>query len=354
MYVSIARGAAYTWTGGGTDETFTVTLSNPTHATLDPDQTVATVTITDDDRRGSGNQVPLPPGPGPLTTTVVLLSPNGRERFLPGESIQVEWLTVGRADLVNLRWTNDGGTTWHPIVEGRLNSGIHLWTPPPEAEAERLFVRVEATDLATVYAFDMSDAPFAIGEKPAPAPEPEEPEEPTPPRLPPILPDYFLSPVTQLFEEVARLAPRQIIRAFSWPTVYFVTEDLTRRFFFNPAFLRSWGWDFADVDFVTDATVAVLETDEPMSSKPGTVLVKEPSSPEVFFLAPHPDDPDQPFLRLIPGEGTALQLFGLSWADHVIDVPVSLLQRWEQGEPMSPNEPVDRSLLRRREELERN
>ena len=92
---------------------------------------------------------------------LVLASPDGGERYLPGQQVPIRWSTVGTTSAqVKLELSIDGGGSWSAIAGPLNNSGSHNWTVPTTI-TERALVRVTSTSDAKLT--DDSDGLFFIG-----------------------------------------------------------------------------------------------------------------------------------------------------------------------------------------------
>lgn len=178
------------------------------------------------------------------------------------------------------------------------------------------------------------------GQSPTPEPEP----------LPPPVPTTALSPVTGLPEAITPVFAGEYVRSPSFPAVYFITNDARRRPFFDTATFFTYADSFAQVKTVTDATLTTLPLGSPMLPKPGVVLVKIQSDPITYVVGDAGPD-GKPILRAIPDEAAAIRLFGLTWADYVIDVPPTLWRWFTISIPIGPEETVPTSQMKKRTEL---
>lgn len=295
------------------DETVVITLSNPVNASLGA-QSSFTYTITDDDVVvvSRGSSLPYTP-PQPLfARSVSLLAPNGGERVRSGEHLPISWsVPAGRADYVNVSWSPDGGVTWNDIVRGAPNLGSYDWTVPPVSSAVSSgLVRVELSDLASVFTTDVSDQTFVL--LPVAAS-----------RLPDVLAAHGLA-----WGGVARTPASS--------SVFFLDERSgTRRPFLDAQTYRTYFASFDGVATIQDGDISALPVGAPMLPNEGTVFVKVQSDPTVYLLEPNSVDHTRPVARPIPDEDTAARLAGPGWADYVIDLPVTAFPRLSIGVPAS-------------------
>ena len=92
---------------------------------------------------------------------IVVLSPDGGQAMASGMPWDIQWLTIGTAEAVDLDWSCDNGETWLAIDSGVTNVGSYEWTVPA-VEAERAVVRVTAADDPTMS--DESNASFVVSQ----------------------------------------------------------------------------------------------------------------------------------------------------------------------------------------------
>ncbi len=99
---------------------------------------------------------------GPFTITaepsVTVLTPNGGEAWCAGETRDIEWTSVGVAE-VRIEFSPDGGSTWDPVASSAPGSGSHSWTVSGELSEDCL---IRISDAADGGPFDVSDGPFAV------------------------------------------------------------------------------------------------------------------------------------------------------------------------------------------------
>ncbi|PIX61977.1 hypothetical protein CO057_03360 [Candidatus Uhrbacteria bacterium CG_4_9_14_0_2_um_filter_41_50] len=140
------------------------------------------------------------------------------------------------------------------------------------------------------------------------------------------------------------------VKAPSFASVYYVTGE-GRRAFISSAAYFTWFDSFEEIANVQDQDLSAWSLSGLMLPKAGVVLVKIQSDPQVYALAENSSDEFSPLLRAIPDEQTAIALYGNDWADYVIDIEPTFFAKFSQGEPMSSSETVDKSIMKRREDL---
>lgn len=143
------------------------------------------------------------------------------------------------------------------------------------------------------------------------------------------------SPVTGEVEEITPVVAGDYIRSSSFSTVYFVTDDYSRRPFWNTQTFMTWEDSFDNVKWVTDATLTVLPLYKPMMPKPETVLVKIQSDSKVYWTEQNDRDQLEFTLRWITKEQIAKEVFGENWADYVLDIEPTLFSNLKFGEDIN-------------------
>lgn len=174
-------------------------------------------------------------------------------------------------------------------------------------------------------------APGATPPAPQPSPEPTPTPEPS-------------------FPEGTGLVPGDFARNAGSSTVYYITAEGTKRSFVNAKTFFTYTSDFSTVKFVSNASIDAFASGEPMPPKPGTVLVKTPSSDKVYAFASDATI-DHPEIRWIPSESLARSFFGANWADYVIDLDQASLDLLPVGTQMTSADNPDPSPLIRRVDL---
>ena len=146
--------------------------------------------------------------------------------------------------------------------------------------------------------------------------------------------EYLLrSPITGEWEAVNEVHAASVIKSTSFSTVYYITQDFKRAPFPNEITYFTWFDSFDEIEMVTDATLSTLELALPIMPKPDVVLVKTPSTPEVYVMRDGQDDPTRPDLHWIETEEQAREWFGSLWALYVLDVDPTIISRLDVCEP---------------------
>jgi|GEM_PF-1443891 len=158
---------------------------------------------------------------------------------------------------------------------------------------------------------------------------------------------YALSPITGEMELVESVGAGEYIRGFTNNTVYYISEDLKRRPFYGPRSFFTWQDSFDNVRLVTDATLPQFPMGALMLPKAGVVLVKMEIDPAVYVIT------EGETVRAIANESVAQAMFGTSWSDYVIDVPVYAFSHFSVDNQINDASEVtvDLGIMKRRTEL---
>jgi hypothetical protein len=135
---------------GEPDETFSVTLSAPTGATVGSGTGTGTIQNDDDSAAPS----------------VTVVSPNGGETLDLGTSANIQWSAADDVSVssLDINLSRDGGATYPEVLaSGIANSGSFSWTVTGPVAASA-FVQVVAHDGGCNSATDVSDAAFEIAD----------------------------------------------------------------------------------------------------------------------------------------------------------------------------------------------
>ncbi|MFQ6094388.1 MAG: LamG-like jellyroll fold domain-containing protein, partial [bacterium] len=100
---------------------------------------------------------------GPFSITVppsiTIISPNGGENWLVGNSYDITWSSQNFMGDVKIEYSTDGGSSWNTIAATTPNDGTYNWTVP-DVSSSNCLVRV--SDAADGDPSDTSDGTFAI------------------------------------------------------------------------------------------------------------------------------------------------------------------------------------------------
>lgn len=319
----------------GSTGTYTISTTNSADAVRDTDAAVSADTITATSSSSSSTVTV------PLTYDIQISMPEAADIYMAGDEIAIQWSTAagtGSVSAVNLDYSVDGGANWISIVSATTNDGAYTWTAPNITE-QNVTVRAQATDLVTVLATDDSDA-FSIGTNDDEAETTEDDEAE-------VTEDADDS-TTEDDDSTTNLLPEgTYMKGESWSTVYYIDADGTRRPFLDSQTFYTYVDNFDGVVDVSDDYLSNFTIGAPMLPKAGTVLVKIQSVEKVYALG------EEGELHWITSESLATSLYGSTWADYVIDVPVTAWSHFTIGDDIASTSDwtVDSDLLQTRSEL---
>ncbi len=277
-------------------------------------------------------------GVGSGSPTLELISPNGGEIFTAGDSMLISWQLSGMpSSHIEVGISVDGGLTYTQLAVG-VNGFGNLALVVPDMPSTTTRFRIQGTDLIVVAASDESDADFTILSSSS---------------------DEALSldeqaavvGVTGPINVAAEVEhAHSYIRGTSFPTVYYVDANGRRHPFGDELTYFSHQDSFDSVITVSDADLANHPMGSPMLPKPGAVLVKIQSLPEVYFVTE--DSAGDYELRWVPDEATALDLFGPTWSEYVVDVEATMWTHYRRVTDLTRDTTlVDSGQLRTRTSL---
>jgi hypothetical protein len=98
----------------------------------------------------------------PATPFVIVNSPNGGERFYPGQTKTIAWQApTFNITAVKIEYTTDAGATWNLITSSTQNTGSYNWIVPTVTSIKsNCKIRISKADES--YYFDESDNVFEI------------------------------------------------------------------------------------------------------------------------------------------------------------------------------------------------
>ena len=97
-------------------------------------------------------------------------------------------------------------------------------------------------------------------------------------------------------------------------SVYYIGDDGKRHPFLNETVYYSWYYDFDDVKFVTSSVMADIALGETVLYQPGSVLVKFPTSPEIYAIGSKSE------LRAYESESLVEKDYGSKWKSKIVSV----------------------------------
>ncbi|KKW30060.1 MAG: hypothetical protein UY72_C0024G0007 [Candidatus Uhrbacteria bacterium GW2011_GWD2_52_7] len=281
--------------------------------------------------------------------SVLVQAPNGGEQFEAGSIQAITWKSDGSSlSAVTLAYSLDSGSTYTTIASNIANVGRYSWTVP-SVTSSRARIRVRAGDLVLVLAEDASDDDFSIVRESTQTTDSESQEDAS--TSDPVVisqPESGPSPFTGLIEAVTPVSFGDYIRGTSFPTVYYIDSTGVRRPFNDSQTFLTYQPDFSNVTIVTDATLPTLTLGAPMPPKAGVVLVKIISDNRVYWVS---ETDGVSALHWVTSEEVAQASFGERWADYVIDIPPTMMNRFTQGSDIEQSFVVDLDSLRTRSTL---
>ena len=111
--------------------------------------------------------------------------------------------------------------------------------------------------------------------------------------------------------------------------VYVIGDDGMRHAFPSEAVFKTWFENFDDVAYIDPANLAGYPLGKNVTVRAGTKLVKVTTDPKVYAVEPGG------VLRWVTSEEIATELYGASWATHVIDVADTSWGNYSVGEPIT-------------------
>ncbi|MCK4250715.1 T9SS type A sorting domain-containing protein [candidate division WOR-3 bacterium] len=94
---------------------------------------------------------------------VNLISPNGGELFVPGDTCDINWLASDNigVDSLSIFYSTDAGNNWLVISSGETNDSVYEWTIP-DTPSDSCLVKITAYDAGLNQHEDTSDSFFVI------------------------------------------------------------------------------------------------------------------------------------------------------------------------------------------------
>lgn len=134
------------------------------------------------------------------------------------------------------------------------------------------------------------------------------------------------------------LQPGNIIKGSS-TTVYYLAEDYKKHAFPNETVFYSWFFGTDSLVIVTDSVLNNIPTGKNVTMRPGTWLIKAPSSEKVYAVEPGG------VLRWLESNEVAQKLFGLKWSEHVQDVAEVFISDYVIGDSLTDYQYPSGSLI---------
>lgn len=233
---------------------------------------------------------------------------------LQSNTAYITWGSGSTVQLVTIHATDENGADL-VVTEHEMNTNVYRWTIPEWQTSKKIFFTVSSTDLAQI----LSSADSNIIEVVAEAATQESDAD----ELPNLAPA----------ELIRTVATGSYIKSPSFSTVYYVTEEYTRRPFPNGTIFFTYEDSFDIIIEVSDEELKTLLLATPMLPKPGTVLVKMADDPRTYEI----DENSR--LRLLDSEAVAVNRYGENWAAYIIDIePTLFIHLLSEGATLPPSE----------------
>lgn len=169
-------------------------------------------------------------------------------------------------------------------------------------------------------------------------------------RIAPLTDSTGSSPFNQELQSISEVQAGWMIRSISYDAVYLVGDDGKRHAFWDAQTYFTWSDSWDDVIWVTDATLPTLSLGVPVLPKPGVVLIKIVSDPNVYSVEIDPIA-EASVLRKITSEEIAVDIYGIDWADYVIDIEPTLISHYTRGLDVTTTEIVDLTVMKTRAQI---
>lgn len=253
------------------------------------------------------------------TYTLELDSPIGGEVYVKGAAVPITWRNTGNDSMshVNIYVSLNNGEAYTKIAAFTANDGYYLWHPTEPSHSAR--IKIAATDLAVEVATDTSDSSFTIlasaHEDTASEDESGEESGPVVVACPHPLPDGIA---------VGDYLLGRNMDGSTYPAVYYVASDCKRHPFLNEVTFYTYQDDFSIVRIIPINLLEQVVEGRTMPVNPGVILVKTPTSPDVYYVHGQTGD-TSPLLIKIRSEQEALRYFGSGWSESVLDISAPLL-----------------------------
>lgn len=305
---------------------------------------------------GGGSSEYIPPGGGGAQAhDVEVTYPNGGEILAPGEHTIISWTATGIGlSYVNIALSLDGGLTYTTFATDEENDGFYSWTVP-NVVSSRARILVEGTDRFNLLAYDTSDDNFSI--LPEIEEVPDVDNDGVPDTQDPVI-DADNDGVADggsgpggLYEP-EQISPGDYIKGVSFETVFWVDANLQRHPFYDAQTYFTYETSFDKIKVMADESLSHFTITAPRLPKPGVILVKIVSRPEVYYVDLIDEFDDQSYqLHWLPNEEIAAAIVGEDWADKVIDLPPTVWIHYKRGDDYSMQTEINRDLLTTREAL---
>ncbi len=126
-----------------------------------------------------------------------------------------------------------------------------------------------------------------------------------------------------------------LIKSEEFSSVYLLGSDGKRHAFPNETVFTSWDYSFDNVTTITADALAGYMLGKNVTIKPATYLVKLQTNPKTYAVAPDAT------LRWVTSESVAISLYGVDWAENVVDVADVFWPNYVVGEDIDEQADID-------------
>jgi hypothetical protein len=142
-----------------------------------------------------------------------------------------------------------------------------------------------------------------------------------------------VSPMDGEYVPLSFIYPGDYMRSANFDTVYCITADMERRAFMDETTFFTQTRTFTPVKWVADETLAEFPLSFPMLPRQDVNFLKFESDPSIYHFIQDPLDPAHGILHWVTTEELAAFIAGENWADYVIDLNPTLVDRFDFSAP---------------------
>ena len=129
------------------------------------------------------------------------------------------------------------------------------------------------------------------------------------------------------------------VKCETFSAVYNIGEDGKRHPYPNEKIWNTHHANFDHVKIVSCETLSGISLGDSVKYDPGKRLIKAPSVPTVYAVAPGG------ILRALPDEATAIEVYGTDWAKRVDDISEAFLSQYTLGDAHPSSQLLEGSVL---------
>lgn len=280
---------------------------------------------------GSSSGGFVPNVPARFVVELTVLTPNSSVSV--GEDASISWSFQGPVllvPLVTLSYSEDGGGSWNEIAVNQANISSYTWNVPSEVSVSNIIIKVEIFDkekfITSAQSGILSVDRSTVSEEPVTTTQGSSTGDSevtsSDDEVVVIKDDETVAEGPADIEAPVAVEPEPVvygpdlyIRGTSSSTVYALGGDGLRHVFWNEQILATYGVDLNDVVQLSDEQLSRHALGSPRLPKPGTVLVKFPTSERVYAIGEGGE------LHWLTSQSVAASFYGKRWSDYVIDIP---------------------------------